>query len=151
MSTETTTAPATGDAPPRPATKTAVLLRDDLAPWQRLNVTAFLASGVTARHPDLVGLPYADADGQAYLPLLGQPVLVFEATGALLATARQRALVRGVDVAVFTADMFATGHDAANRAVVARVAGADLDLVGLAVHGARGAVDKVVKGARLHP
>ncbi|SFQ39113.1 Protein of unknown function [Amycolatopsis rubida] len=27
-------------------TKIAVLLRDDLASWQRLNVTAFLVSGV---------------------------------------------------------------------------------------------------------
>jgi hypothetical protein len=28
---------------------------------------------------------------------------------------------------------------------------ADLDLAGLAVHGPRGAVDKIVKGARMHP
>jgi hypothetical protein len=51
---------------------------------------------------------------------------------------------------VFTADMFATGHDAANRAVVAAVPGADLDLVGVAVHGQRNAVDKITKGAALH-
>jgi len=38
------------------ATKVAVLVRDDLEPWQRLNVTAFLVSGVTAANPDLVGL-----------------------------------------------------------------------------------------------
>ncbi len=29
-------------------TKVAVVVRDDLEPWQRLNVTAFLVSGVTA-------------------------------------------------------------------------------------------------------
>jgi hypothetical protein len=46
--------------------------------------------------------------------------------------------------------MFATGHDAANRAVVAAVPGADLDLVGVAVHGQRNAVDKITKGAALH-
>jgi hypothetical protein len=55
-----------------------------------------------------------------------------------------------VPTAVFTADMFATGHDEANRAVVAAVRGADLDLVGVAVHGQRNAVDKIVKGATLH-
>jgi hypothetical protein len=33
---------------------------------------------------------------------------------------------------------------------VAAVPGADLDLVGLAVHGPRNAVDKVLKGATLH-
>ncbi|MFC6343358.1 DUF2000 family protein, partial [Nocardioides hankookensis] len=46
---------------------------------------------------------------------------------------------------------FRTGNDDDNRAAVAAVAGADLDLVGLAVHAPRNAVDKIVKGARLHP
>jgi hypothetical protein len=63
---------------------------------------------------------------------------------------RERAVRRGVSTAVFTADMFATGHDEANRAVVAAGRGADLDLVGVAVHGQRNAVDKIVKGAALH-
>ena len=133
------------------ATKIAVAVRDDLATWQRLNVTAFLTSGIAADLPELVGQPYADADGQAYLPILGMPVLVFEASAETLRSARERALSRGLPVAVYTADMFSTGHDAANRAVVEAVGGADLDLVGLAVHGPKNGVDKVLKGARLHP
>jgi len=132
-------------------TKLAVLVRDDLQSWQRLNVTAFLMSGVTAANPQLVGDPYADADGQAYLALLGLPVLVFEGSAADLTAARERALRRGLPLAVYTRDMFATGHDAANRAAVAAVAGADLDLVGVALHGPKNAVDKIVKGAHLHP
>lgn len=47
--------------------------------------------------------------------------------------------------------MFTTGNDVDNRAVVAAVAGPDLVLAGLAVVGARNAVDKSVKGAVLHP
>ena len=43
-------------------TKIAIVLRDDLETWQKLNVTAFLASGVAA-NPELLGEPYADADG----------------------------------------------------------------------------------------
>lgn len=132
-------------------TKVAVLVREDLLPWQRLNVTAFLAGGITAAHPGLVGQPYADADGNGYLPLLGQPVLVFEGSAQVLRTAHGRALGRQLATAVFTAQMFTTGHDAANRAVVAAVAAADLDLVGLAVHGPRNSVDKVLKGAHAHP
>ncbi|WP_337061207.1 DUF2000 domain-containing protein [Kineococcus sp. G2] len=139
------------EAPVRFDTKIAVLLREDLAAWQRLNVTAFLASGVTAAHPELVGRPYADADGTGYLALLGQPVLVLEGSAQLLRTAHRRAVDRGLPLAVFTAGMFGTGHDAANRAVVAAAPGDRLDLVGIALHGARGRVDKVVKGARLHP
>lgn len=137
--------------PVRFDTRIAVLVRDDLATWQRLNVTAFLASGITAAHPDLVGEPYADADGTAYLPLLGRPVLVFEGDRDVLRAAHGRALGRSLPLAVFTADMFSTGHDDANRAAVAAVAGSDLDLVGLALHGPRNAVDKVLKGSHVHP
>jgi hypothetical protein len=36
-------------------TKIAVLLRDDLASWQRLNVTAFLVSGIAGAEPELLG------------------------------------------------------------------------------------------------
>ncbi len=132
-------------------TKIAVLLREDLASWQALNVTAFLSSGIAATLPELVGEPYADADGTGYLPMLRQPVLVLAGPGELLGTARTRALDRGLRPAVFTADLFATGGDDENRAAVRAVPAAELDLVGLALHGPRNAVDKVVKGARMHP
>jgi hypothetical protein len=101
--------------------------------------------------PELIGAPYRDADGTGYLPMIRQPVLVLTATGAVLQQARGRALQRGLPLALFTADLFATGGDAENRAAVAAVAGADLELVGLALHGPKNAVDKVVKGARMHP
>ena len=68
-----------------------------------------------------------------------------------MAAARQRALGRGLAIAVYTAAMFSTGHDAANRAVVASARGAELDLVGLGVHGPKNAVDRVLKGTTLHP
>ncbi|MDG4826102.1 DUF2000 domain-containing protein [Asanoa sp. WMMD1127] len=132
-------------------TKIAVLLRDDLAGWQRLNVTAFLVSGIAGTRPETIGQPYADADGTPYLPMFRQPVLVFAGAAALLTTARERALRRGLTPAVFTADLFATGNDADNRAAVAAVHADKLDLVGIAVHGPRADVDKILKGATLHP
>jgi hypothetical protein len=132
-------------------TKIAVLLRDDLAAWQRLNATAFLVSGVGHADPEVIGEPYADADGTAYLPMFRQPVLVFVGAKEVLTAAHRRAVDRGLAVAVFTSDLFATGHDAANRAAVRAVGRAALDLVGLAVYGPRGGVDKAVKGARMHP
>ena len=132
-------------------TKIAILLREGLAPWQELNATAFLASAVAGGAPDVVGEPYADADGTAYLPMFRQPVLVLTGDADLLATAHARALDRGLAVAVFTEELFATSHDAANRAAVRAVPRAGLKLVGLALYGARGRVDKPLKGARLHP
>ena len=132
-------------------TKIAVLLRDDLEPWQRLNVTAFLVSGLGATLPEVVGEPYEDADGVAYLPMFRQPVLVFEGGKETLKSAHERTLSRALPRAVFTADLFSTGNDHDNRAAVRAVPTAELDLVGLAVYGPRNGVDKVLKGARMHP
>ena len=132
-------------------TKIAVLLRDDLQTWQRVNVTAFLVSGIAATEPHLIGAPYADADGTAYLPMFRQPVLVLTGSKETLNAAHARALSRGVPLSIFTSDLFATGNDDDNRAAVRAVPRNQLDLVGLAVHGPRNAVDKIVKGAVMHP
>ena len=132
-------------------TKIAVLLRDDLEVWQRLNVTSFLVSGLGQRNPEVIGEPYADADGTEYLAMFRQPVLIFEGGKEMLARSLQRALSRGVALSVFTADLFATGNDGDNRAAVRSVSRANLDLVGIAMYGQRGAVDKIVKGAHMHP
>ena len=136
--------------PVRFDTKIAVLLRDDLMSWQRLNITAFLVSGLAATRPELLGEPYEDADGTAYLPMFRQPVLVLEGSKEVLTAAHQRAVARELPLSVFTADLFETGFDAANRAAVKAVPRDALDLVGLAVHGPRNAVDKVVKGSWMH-
>ncbi|MEB3370799.1 DUF2000 domain-containing protein [Saccharopolyspora mangrovi] len=132
-------------------TKIAVVVRDDLASWQRLNVTAFLASGITAAHPGLMGEDYVDADGRKYLPLLGLPVLVYAAPAADLARSHARAVSRDLPTAIYSEGMFKTGNDADNRGVVAERGTDDLDLVGFAVHGPRNAVDKICKGLALHP
>lgn len=131
-------------------TKVVVVLRDDLLPWQELNVTAFLMSGIATSEPDLVGENYRDADGNDYLPMLRQPVLVMTAGAEVLAKARTKALGRGISTAVYTQELFSTGHDAANREAVAAVAAEDLNLVGIALRGPKNAVDRLVKGARMH-
>jgi hypothetical protein len=131
-------------------TKIAVLLRDDLATWQRLNVTAFLVSGIAGTQPELLGSDYADADGTPYLPMFGQPVLIFEGDAATLTAAHGRAVERGVACALFTEELFKTGNDDDNRAAVRAVRRADLRLVGIAVHGPKNGVDRILKGARLH-
>ncbi|WP_433894370.1 DUF2000 family protein [Streptomyces sp. CA-111067] len=143
------TAPAA--APVRFDTKITVLLRDDLETWQRLNVTAFLVSGLGTVAPEVIGEPYEDADGTGYLPMFRQPVLVLEGSKETLTAANARAVSRGLPTALFTSDLFGTGNDRDNRAAVRAVHRDGLDLVGLAVHGPRNAVDKVFKGAHMHP
>jgi hypothetical protein len=82
--------------------------------------------------------------------MLRQPVMVLAADARQLATARAKALDRGLALAIYTHEMFSTGHDAANRAAVAAVAADELDLVGIAVRGPRNGVDRIVKGMRKH-
>jgi hypothetical protein len=132
-------------------TKIAIAVRTDLQAWQKLNVTAFLASGIVASAPETVGKPYEDDSGNTYLELFRQPVVVYAADGPMLKVAHQRALTRAMPMAIYTMDMFATGHDDDNRAVVRAVPADALQFAGLALHGPRNAVDKILKGANLHP
>jgi hypothetical protein len=131
-------------------TKIAVILRDDLAVWQKTNVTAFLVSGIAGTVPGIVGEPYRDASGNEYLPMFVQPVLVYAADAGGLRRAYERAMSRGVRPAVYTNELFATDHDEANRAAVNAVPAEDLDLVGIAFRAERKVVDKIVDRLRFH-
>jgi hypothetical protein len=130
-------------------TKIAVVLRDDLAVWQKTNVTAFLVGGIAGTAPEVVGKPYRDASSNEYLPMLVQPVVVYEADAAGLRRAYERAMNRGVRPAIYTSELFTTDHDEANRTAVAQVRAADLDLVGLALRAERKTVDRIVDRLRL--
>jgi hypothetical protein len=132
-------------------TKLAIVVRDDLPTWQKLNVTAFLAGAVAAGSDEVIGEPYEDASGRKYLAMFVQPVLVFVGSAEQLTTAYARAVAHEVRLGVFTEDLFATDNDADNRSAVAAVPADSLRLVGLALHDQRRVVDKVLRGLRLHP
>lgn len=132
-------------------TKIALIIRNDLAAWQKLNVAAFLASGIAAAFPECIGAPYEDGSATNYHALIGQPILIYGAPNrAALARALDRALAREVKPALYTEDMFTTTHDEANRAAVKAVARMDLNLVGLAFRAERKVVDKIVDGLKFH-
>jgi hypothetical protein len=131
-------------------TKVAILVLDELATWQKLNVTAFLATGIAGSAPEAMGNPYEDAAGRRFARLLGQPKMIYAAGAPDLARAHRQAIERGLTAAVYVRAMFSTGHDEANRAVFLAEAADAPDLVGLALRGPRKDVDKAVKGAKLH-
>jgi hypothetical protein len=131
-------------------TKVAIIVLDDLAVWQKLNVTAFLATGIAGAVPEALGQPYEDAAGRRHARLLGQPMMVYQADNAGLLRAFRQGIERELTRAVYVRAMFSTGHDEANREAF-RAEPADApDLVGLAVRGPKKAVDKAVKGLTLH-
>ncbi len=132
-------------------TKFAVVVLQDLEVWQKLNVTAFLTSGIVAEAPGIIGEPYIDGDGNTYNRLSIQPVIVLAADQETLTRIHRRGMDRGVRLSLYIEDMFETGHDEANRAAVLRRGVDDMNIVGLAMRDDRKIVDKVTKGARMHP
>jgi len=55
-------------------TKVAILLLDGLAVWQKLNVTAFLSTGIAPPRRRRSASPYEDAAGRQHARLLIQPI-----------------------------------------------------------------------------
>jgi hypothetical protein len=132
-------------------TKVAILVLEDLAIWQKLNVTAFLATGIAAAAPEALGEPYEDSTGRLYARMLGQPILIFAARPEALLRAYHVGIERSLRRAVYVRAMFSTGHDAANRAVFKAEPADTPDLVGVALRGAKRDVGKATKGLALHP
>jgi hypothetical protein len=132
-------------------TKISIVVREDLATWQKLNVVAFLVSGVVGANSGLLGEPYEDAAGNAYNPLMIQPTIVLSADRETLKAIYGRAMERRVRLSLYIEDMFTTGHDAANRAAVKQYAPEAMNVVGLGLRDERKIVDKITKGARMHP
>lgn len=131
-------------------TKIAIVLRQDLSAWQALNVTAFLATGVAAQHPTIIGEPYIDRMGNRFSSLSIQPIIVLSANADTIAAIHRRAIERGVVASAYVEEMFATGHDAANREVFSRFGPDDARIVGLAIRAEKRIADKITKGARMH-
>ncbi len=129
-------------------TKTALVLRRDLAAWQVANVAAFLAGGLAGTHGPMMGEPYRDGAGRAYTALIREPVFVFGSTLEELRRTHQRALSRDLVPAIYIEPMFTTGNDIDNRAAVAAADSEALDFVGIGLHGPRKIVDKVVHGLK---
>ena len=131
-------------------TKVAIIVRNDLPVWQKLNVTAFTISGIAGTVEDIMGEPYEDGSGNQYLPMIRQPILIFEADADQMRKAYERAMRREVKLAIYTEELFATGNDIDNRAAVKAKIGDELNLVGIAFHDKKKTVDRVLEGIHLH-
>ncbi|HVY99887.1 MAG TPA: DUF2000 domain-containing protein [Dongiaceae bacterium] len=129
-------------------TKTALIIRGDLAAWQKANVAAFLTGGLVARFPEMIGEPYRDADQHLYTPLVREPIFIYGADAAEIRRSYERARNRALDFAIYTEPLFKTTNDADNRASVAACTREQLDLAGLGLHADRKIIDKVTNGLK---
>lgn len=129
--------------------KIVAILREDLLMWQKLNVTAFIMSGIGGRQ-DVLGEPYVDGSGNTYLPMSKQPIMIYAATGEQLKDVLLKALNKEVAMAIYTEELFNTYNDDDNRAKVAEFDINDLNLVGIGMIGKKNHVDRLIKGLSLH-
>ncbi|MDC9594950.1 DUF2000 domain-containing protein [Xenorhabdus sp. IM139775] len=131
-------------------TKIAFIVRDDLQTWQKLNVVAFLATGIASSASEIIGIPYIDSSGHKYGSMSGQPMLIFGADLNSLQNVHRKGLERDLLLIPYVYTMFSTGHDEANRKVFLAENTDNMNLVGLAVYGPKKSVDKAIKGLSLH-
>ena len=129
--------------------KIVAILRQDLLMWQKLNVTAFIMSGIGGRQ-DVLGEPYVNGVGKMYLPMSKQPILIYAASSEQLKEILFKAQSKEVHMAIYTEELFNTYNDEDNRAKVAEFATNDLNLVGIGMIGKKNHVDRLTKGLNLH-
>lgn len=129
--------------------KIAVIIRDDLLVWQKLNVTAFLMSGIGGTQ-NIIGEPYVDGDMVAYLPMSQQPIMIYSACSQELKEILKKALTKEIKMTIYTEEIFETYNDADNRAKVAEYKTDNLNLVGIGMIGKKNHVDRLTKGLSLH-
>ncbi|MDQ0493776.1 MULTISPECIES: DUF2000 domain-containing protein [Paenibacillus] len=130
-------------------TKIVVILRDDLLTWQKLNVTAFLMTGIGGTQ-NMIGESYIDGDGVAYLPMSQQPIMIYSASGQELKDILRKALTKDVNMTIYTEELFKTYNDEDNRAKVAEYRTDDLNLVGMGMIGKKNHINRLTKGLSLH-
>ena len=132
-------------------TKIALVIKNGLQPWQKLNVAAFLASAVAIRFPDTHGKEFINASGSVYLPFIRQPILIYGAeTDADIRRAFNRAKERGLHIGLYTGPLFSTKNEAQNHLEIAKATDENHVLVGLAIYGENKKVAKALDGLRFH-
>ena len=131
-------------------TKIAVVVREDLEVWQKLNVTAFTICGIAGTQ-EVMGKEYEDGSSRKYLLMIMQPILIFSAGRDEIRMVYAKAVSRDVVMTIYTEELFSTPNDDANRTAVRAVGSDDLKLVGMALRGRKKPMDRILKGLTLHP
>ena len=131
--------------------KIALVIREDLQTWQKLNVAAFLASAVSIQFPDTHGKEFVNASGSLYLPFIKHPILIYKAANdAEIRRAFIRAKERELHIGIYTEPLFATKNEEENHVEIAKHTDEDQVLVGIAIYGEIKKVNKAVDGLKFH-
>lgn len=131
--------------------KIAIVIKNDLESWQKLNVASFLASSVAIQFPDTHGKPFINASKSEYLPFIKHPILIYKAdTDAEIRRAFNRAKERELNIGIYTASLFATKNEEENLIEIAKYKDDEQNLVGIVVYGDSKKVNKALDSLKFH-
>jgi hypothetical protein len=131
--------------------KIAIVILNELASWQKLNVAAFLASAVAIRFPQTHGKSFVNASGSEYLPFVKHPILIYKAENdSQLNRAFNRAKERQLNIGIYTKPLFATKNEEENLVEIAKHGDAQQELAGICIYGENKKVDKALDGLKFH-
>lgn len=131
--------------------KIAIVIKDELETWQKLNVASFLASSVAIKFPDTHGKPFVNGSNSTYLPFIKHPILIYKAdSGAEIKRAFTRAKERDINIGIYTAELFATKNEEDNLIEVAKHTDENQNLVGIVMYGDAKKVSKALDGLKFH-
>src|SRR5690348_3412959 len=116
--------------------KVAIVLEDELLPWQKLNVVSFLAGSIAIKFPETHGGDFVTADHVTFLPFIKHPVLIYKAeTKDKLKRAFLRSRERNLSIGIYTRTLFNTRTGEENVSLIASQTVDNLDLVGIIIYG----------------
>ncbi len=131
--------------------KIAIVLKNDLLNWQKLNVASFLASSVAIKFPETHGKEFVNASKSEYLPFIKQPILIYKAEDqAQINSAFSRAKQRELNMGIFTNTLFSTKNEEENHIEIGKLTDEDQTLVGIIIYGENRKVNKALKGLKFH-
>lgn len=131
--------------------KVAIVILDDLLPWQKLNVVSFLAGSIAIEFPEIHGEDFVTADNVRFLPFIKNPTLIYKADSKeKLMRAFLRSKDRELAIGIYTKPLFDTRSGEENVIEISKHTSDDLALVGIIVYGENRKVDKALDGLKFH-
>ena len=131
--------------------KIALIIKNDLQSWQKLNVASFLASSVAIKFPETHGKPFINASGSEYLPFIKHPILIYKAESETeIKRAFKRAKERELYIGIYTEPLFATKNEEENLIEIAKCTDESQLLAGIIIYGENKKVDKALDGLKFH-
>jgi hypothetical protein len=131
--------------------KIAIVIKNDLLDWQKLNVASFLASSVAIKFPETHGKSFINASNTQFLPFIKQPIIIYKADEqAQIKRAFNRAKQRELNIGVYTKPLFETKNEDENLIEISKTSDENQELVGIVIYGENRKVNKALNGLKFH-